>query len=370
MKILFDYRMATWSGIGRYSRSLARALHKRDDIELCLIAMTGNILPDDFCDLQIIQADKHPLSAGGFRELRNAAAKVKPDVVHCTHITTPNLKGVMRSDGRTPPIVTTMHDLTPLLIDDVMSSLMKRAAYSGLNQRSLNWSKAVITPSEHTKSDIERFFPRAVSEGLITVIPLAADELLNVEPTRPATMECLNPQFQANFLLSMGNTKAHKDIPTLLKAFERLARSHLDLALILVGDEPAGYLKQQLPADLQDRVQFSGALSDENLVWLYQRARALVFPSRYEGFGLPPLEAMSFGCPVIVADAASLPEVVGDAGVLVAAGDVDGFTEAIDQVLSDDSYATKLEDCGLARAQQFSWSKTAEQTVAVYKSVL
>jgi len=361
--------MATWSGIGRYSRSLARALSERGDVELSLIAMQDIELPEQLAELQIITAQKHPLSSGGFREMRDAVIVTEPDIVHCTHITTPNLKNAFRKMSA-PPIITTLHDLTPLLVQGVMPSLAKRAVYSGLNQRSIAWSKAIITPSEHTKDDIEKFFPKAISEGQITAIPLAADEFLELEPARPITMECLQPQFQKNFLLSMGNTKPHKNLPTLLKTFEQLAERHPELSLILVGREPVGYVKEHVASELQDRVQFFAGVSDENLAWLYQHERAFIFPSLYEGFGLPPLEAMTFACPVIAADAASIPEVVGDAGAVVAANDIDAFVMATERVLSDEDYATELEDRVLERAGQFSWAKTAEQTTTVYQSLL
>ncbi|MCL2525963.1 MAG: glycosyltransferase family 4 protein [Coriobacteriia bacterium] len=363
VKVLFDYRMATWSGIGRYSQGLALALQGRDDVELSLVTMKGDPAPPPaLADAPVYPASKHPLTGGGYRELRNAVMASGADILHCTHISTPNLKGL------NVPIVTTMHDLTPLIVTDTMPSFAKRAIYTGLNQRATTWSSAIITPSEHTAKDIMKLFPR--TRCPITAIPLAADELKGLEPRRPDAMDKLPQAFEGTFLLSFGNTKAHKDLPTLIKAFEKLCEKRDELSLVLVGKEPPGYLHEHSSSRLVGRTMFTGPIDDEELVWLYQRAKAFVFPSLYEGFGLPPLEAMSFGCPVVAADAASLPEVVGDAGVLVSPRDIDGFAAAIEKILTDADYASELEDAGLTRAKDFSWATTAAKTAAVYRSVL
>ncbi|MCL2747017.1 MAG: glycosyltransferase, partial [Coriobacteriia bacterium] len=242
MKVLLDYRMVTWSGIGRYSQELARALHERDDIELCLIKTKDNQLPIELTDVSYFDAGAHPLSSKGFRELRMATRSFVPDLLHCTHISTPNLKGLVSSEGKKIPVVTTLHDLTPIIVDGVMPSFAKRAIYSGLNQRAVNWSSALITPSQHTIGDLEKYFPKIACP--ITAIPLAADELLKVEPVKPSAMNYLSPVFQRNFLLSFGNTKPHKDLPTLFAAFEQVAAGHDDISLLLVGKEPPNYLRQ------------------------------------------------------------------------------------------------------------------------------
>jgi len=371
MKVLFDYRMATWSGIGRYSQSLALALAQRDDVDLGLVVaqddLEKNIVPEPLMQLPLFKASAHPLIAKGFREIRAVVREFNPDLVHCTHISTPNLKGVRTNAGKQVPVVTTLHDVTPLIVDGVMPSFAKRVIYSGLNQRALNWSDALITPSQHTVDDLRRFFPQFKTP--ISVIPLAADELKSIRPARPTSLKYLSPEFQQDFIFSFGNIKPHKDLPTLLAAFAEIADRCDTLSLLLVGKEPPNYLQQHLDARYHNRVRFTGPLSDEELVWLYLHAKAFAFPSLYEGFGLPPLEAMTFGCPTIVSDAASLPEVVGDGAVLVRSKDVQGFAEAIHRILTDENFTDDLEDRGMQRAKEFSWEKTADATVDVYRSV-
>ena len=360
MKVVLDYRMFSWSGIGRYSQGLALALARRDDLELSLICELGATLPNELAQLPRFEATAHPLNAKGFRELLFAVRDLDADLLHCVHISTPRPKAKV-------PIVTTLHDLTPLLVGGVMPSIFKRAAYSALNSRAVSDSSAIITPSQHTAADVAKFFPK--SAGKITTIPLAADELLSIKPTRPKAVDCLSQSvtdLAAPFILSMGNIKEHKNLSTLFAAFKEVARSQSNINLLLVGKEPTGYLHKQIEPDLLDRVQFTGSVTDAELVWLYSNAQVFVFPSLYEGFGLPPLEAMSFGCPTVVSDAASLPEVVGDAGIKCAPLDSAGFVTAIRQVLTDATFAQDLRERGLVKAQQFAWKKTAEATAAVY----
>jgi alpha-1,3-rhamnosyl/mannosyltransferase len=171
----------------------------------------------------------------------------------------------------------------------------------------------------------------------------------------------------------MGNTKPHKDLPTLLRAYPKLAPSTPDLRLLLVGPEPPGYLQAQLadiPTEVSSRVAFTGQVTDGQLRALYAGAVVFVFPSRYEGFGLPPLEAMALGAPVICADAASLPEVVGEAALLFPAGDSEALTEVLGRALRDPALRRSLTARGRERAAQFTWENTAVATVAVYSAAL
>ncbi|MDO8914929.1 MAG: glycosyltransferase family 1 protein, partial [Coriobacteriia bacterium] len=174
------------------------------------------------------------------------------------------------------------------------------------------------------------------------------------------------------YILSMGNTKPHKDLPTLLRAFATLAATRTDLRLLMVGADVPGYIEANLPdapAAVRDRVAFTGRVSDPELRALYAHAAAFAFPSTYEGYGLPPLEAMALGAPVVCSSAASLPEVVDDAAILFEPGDAADLAASLERVFADSLLARDLRARGRAHAANFTWASAAEATVVVYREV-
>ena len=355
MRVLLDCRMATWTGVGRYSVGLVRALASRGDIEVVLAVAAGEAPPVE--DVEQLPAAHGPFGLAGARELGRIARAASPDVTHCLHFPTPS--------PAPHPLVVTMHDLSPVLLPGVMPSALKRTVYSTLNARAVSVSDRIITDAAFTVAEIERTFPRAV--GKVTSIPIAADDFSagDVGTIPPGLVPA-----GADYLLSMGNTKPHKDLPTLFSAFERIAARDSEIVLLLVGAGDDAYLDAHVAAACRPRVRFTGRVSDPELRALYGGAAAFAFPSRYEGFGLPPLEAMAFGTPVVVARAASLPEVVGDAALMFDPGDADGLASALQTVLSDADLRQQLVAAGHARASELTWAKTAEQTVAVYRELL
>jgi glycosyltransferase involved in cell wall biosynthesis len=362
MRVLLDCRMASWSGVGRYTTGLARALATRDDVELVQACAAGEPPPvTPGPGAEVVAASAHPFGVRGALELGRLARKAKPDIVHCPHFPTPApVRG---------PLVVTLHDLTPLLVPGVMSSAVKRVVYRRWNARAARLAGRIIVPSRATAADVTRLF--ATARGKLAVTTEAADDFSS-GPSGPLT-GMLAHLGSPPYLISMGNTKPHKDLATLLRAFAQLATSGPDLRLLLVGAEPPGYLGVALagvPPDVRARVAFTGRVSDAELRTLYAGALAFAFPSRYEGFGLPPLEAMALGVPVVCADAASLPEVVGDAALLFPAGDAAALAAALSRVLDDPALHERLSQAGRERAAQFTWERTAAATVAVYREAL
>ena len=360
MRVLLDCRMATWTGVGRYSTGLARALARRDEIELIQVVAAGQEAPEaarDDSGAKQITASKHPFTLGGARELSRIAREVDPDVSHCLHFPTP-LPAVH-------PLVVTMHDLTPLMVPGVMASPAKRAVYRWWNHRAVSVADQIITDAGFTLAEIERVFPRAA--GRITAIPLGVDDFVAGEVGQ--VPEHLAALTAAPYLLSMGSTRRHKDMPTLLSAFAIVAPRRPELRLLLVGTEEPGYLSVTLPDPapaIRKRISFTGAVDDGALRALMAGAEVFAFPSRYEGYGLPPLEAMALGTPAVVAEAASLPEVVGDAALTFEPGDAIGLAARIEQLLDDASLRERMSAAGLSRASELTWAKTADATVAVY----
>jgi len=171
------------------------------------------------------------------------------------------------------------------------------------------------------------------------------------------------------FFLYVGNHKTHKNIPLLLEAFAEVRERSPAVRLALTG-EREGLEQDMASFHLGDEVVFLGDVSHERLEGIYAAARALVFPSRYEGFGYPPLEAMGCGTPAIVSDAAALPEVVGEAGLIVPVGEVAPLRDAMMRLLEDDALRASLSEKARARAAKFSLRALAEDTLKAYRDVL
>jgi glycosyltransferase involved in cell wall biosynthesis len=175
------------------------------------------------------------------------------------------------------------------------------------------------------------------------------------------------------FIIFVGTLEPRKNVPALLCALRELHNQGYDLHLAIVGRK--GWLYEEIFAKvaelrLSDHVHFLTGVSNEDLARLYNAARCLALPSHYEGFGLPPLEAMACGTPVVVSDRGSLPEVVGDAGLVIDPDDTQDLSGAIRRLLDDDSLRSSLRQKGLMRASTFSWAKAAQQTMAIYDKVL
>nr|MQY55010.1 glycosyltransferase [Dehalococcoidia bacterium] len=183
-------------------------------------------------------------------------------------------------------------------------------------------------------------------------------------------------RFGYPYILFVGSEHPRKNLSTLLTAFKKLkgGKQFRDLKLVKVGraggleaDFRGQTMKVVAALDLHREVVFTEFVPEEELPVYYFNAECFVFPSLYEGFGFPPLEAMACGCPVVTSNTSSLPEVVGDAAIMVDPYDVDGLTNAMREVLTNDGLREAMIEKGLAQAKKFSWDKTAEKTLEVYE---
>ncbi|HMQ52704.1 MAG TPA: glycosyltransferase family 1 protein [Anaerolineae bacterium] len=229
----------------------------------------------------------------------------------------------------------------------------------------------IIVPSACTKRDAQKFY--GLPEDKIKVIYEAAGP--HFQPIRQAeAVDRVRRKYglPERFLLHVGTIEPRKNLTRLLDAFHALLGEEPELRLVLVGKKGWLYESffQRLQAlGLQERVIFPGFVDEAELPAFYQLAQVFVYPSFYEGFGLPPLEAMSCGAAVVSSQAASLPEVVGEAGLMVDPADTGALTRALRRVLLDAELRRKLQKRSLEQAQRFSWAKAAQMLVEAYGSV-
>jgi glycosyltransferase involved in cell wall biosynthesis len=312
-------------------------------------------------------------AAGGprfFRELRRRQWVLPQhleasgfDVVHDTYHFGPFLRPSRFAR------VLTIGDLTPLVTRT--HSAKQRWAHRLLAPVIAHRAHQIVTFSENSKRDIVRLF--RVPADHVTVALLAASDRFG--PMANGEVEAARARLglPARYVLHVGTLEPRKNITTLVRAFASALPDLGDTELLLVGRQ--GWRMESLPAlieqlGLRDRIIIRGDITADDLPAVYGGALTLAYPSLYEGFGLPPLEAMQCGAPVITSNASSLPEVVGDAALTVAPSSVDDLARALAVVASDASLRDSLRERGLRRAATFSWRRTAELTRLAYERAL
>lgn len=288
-----------------------------------------------------------------------ALLRDRPDALFCPLNVAPLLSPC--------PTVVTIHDLAFLRFD--LHKAAKRRYLTLLTRLSARRADRIITVSEFTRREVLELL--GVAPDRVTAIPNGRDP--RYMPVDHATIEQFRTErgLPDRFLLFVGTLEPRKNITTLLRAYAA-AKRDLGMPLLVAGGKGWRYdevfaLVQSL--GLQHDVHFTGFVPRDDLPRLYAAATALAYPSLYEGFGFPPLEALATGTPVVVSDAASLLEVVGDAALTVPARDVHALTSALIRIANDDALRAELRSKGLQRAQQFSWERAAEQTLAVLQEV-
>jgi glycosyltransferase involved in cell wall biosynthesis len=268
------------------------------------------------------------------------------------------------------PTVLTVHDL-------IFRHLPEH--HKPLNRWYLNWSlplycrraSHIIAVSEHTRQEIINAYGLPAQK--ITVIPEAAGP--NFEPASPDVIAAVRHKYHLpdRFLLTVSTLEPRKNLARLLEAWGPLHSAGAAPPLVIAGKP--GWLNSAFMQALERSPQRAGVIltgyvAEADLPALYGAAEAFVFPSEYEGFGLPPLEAMACGVPVACSNSSSLPEVVGDAALLFAPREVGAIRAALEQIISQPGLRAELRERGLAMARQFTWAATAERTLAVYEMTL
>ena len=277
-----------------------------------------------------------------------------------------------------PPLVpckavVTIHDCIHLRFPQYLPNRLAYVYARGSLWIATHRASRVLTVSETSKRDILRYF--RVPERKIDVIYNAIDERLGEAPSEQEVAQ-VRERYQLNdpFVLYTGNIKPHKNLERLIEAFNTLRRGGLEsVKLVIIGDEISKYATLRRAVHrykLHKHVRFFGFVSDKTLASLYRLASVFVFPSLYEGFGLPPLEAMAAGTPVITSNVSSLPEVVGDAAILINPYEPDAIAEAMRRVLTDPALRDDLRQRGLNRVREFSWERSVTRVREIYGEVL
>lgn len=283
------------------------------------------------------------------------------DVLHMTYVA-PLWSAV--------PVVVTVHDIC-FATNPEWFSARDRLMLSALVPWSIRKAAHVITVSNAARSEI--ILRYGVDEDRISAIPNGPGggaQAISDEDARRELL-ALAPEVRRPYILAVGNLQPRKNLRRLFTAFQELVehRGH-DMDLLVVG--PKRFLGDDIvrsASSSADRVHFTGYVTERQLAACYQRSTVFVLPSLYEGFGLPVLEAMAHGVPVACSNVGGIPEVCGDAGVMFDPRSVDSIVEAIQRILDDASFRESLMAAGLARAKQFSWPRSAEATLGIYRKV-
>ncbi|MCU0485452.1 MAG: glycosyltransferase family 4 protein [Anaerolineales bacterium] len=291
------------------------------------------------------------------------AARHKLDLLHSLHYTMP-----LAYRGRT---VVTFHDMTFFLFPG-LHTLPKRYFFRLFIHLSQRRATALIADSESTRQDAIRLAgvpPGKIHTALLGITPDFHPE------SNLAALEAVRQKYHLpeRFLLFVGLLEPRKNLPALLQAFAGLPPQQTPVKLVVVGRQ--GWMYEQTlqlvhSLGLAERVHFTGYVDQADVPRVYNLAEIAVYPSRYEGFGFPVLEAMASGTPVITSNVSSMPEIAGEAGVLLPPDDIPALTQAIQRLLSDPAERQGRIKIGLERAAQFTWERTAEKTLQVYHHCL
>ena len=369
MRIAIDARKLRDYGIGTYVRNLLRHLARIDQtteyVVLCPPAESETVraFGENFRTV--------PEAARGYSVREQITIPMdlrreRVDLFHAPHYVLPPL---------TPcKSVVTIHDCIHLRFPQYLPHRIGYAYARAALWIAAHRSSHILTVSEQSKRDILDYF--SVPPRKIDVIYNGIDERFSEAPPED-DVERVRERFQLNhrFVLYAGNIKPHKNLERTIIAFHLLRKSGEfdDVKLVIIGDEIAKYAALRHAVHrykLHKYVRFFGFVPDQTLAILYRLASVFVFPSLYEGFGLPPLEAMASGTPVITSNVSSLPEVVGDAAMLVDPLEPEAIANALRRVLTDGDLRESLRQRGLLRARHFSWERSIRRVREIYGEVL
>jgi len=374
VKIAIDIRRMTEFGVGTYIRNVVRTLgrvdHENPYFLLGPAEKSQEIgpLPSNFKTIPLLSSER---SFQGYREFRHALKKLDCDLVHI-----PNLFSVPRA--MPCPYVMTVHDMLEHMSRTRSDSGFMRSVYFQLTKRVLAGAARIFAVSNFTRTEVEKLF--GIPLNHIEVVYNAIDERFLHGHATPADRALIAQRYQVTypFLLYAGRISPHKNVVRMIEAFSALKTElekdncYPDLKLIIIGDDLSGnpdLRRTVVRSGVQNDVRFLGFVPIEVLRIFYDEAKVFVFPSLYEGFGLPPLEAMAHGTPVVTSNVSSLPEVVGNAAVLVNPENIFEIMRALHRVLTDKTLRDRMKERGYQQAMRFSWEISVRRVLDVYRQI-
>jgi len=360
MHIVIDARMigGKMHGIARYTYNLIRNLLKIDHRNQYTI-----LVPKGFHDLQTNTGNLEScylnskwISVSEQWELVKTLRVLKPDLFHTPSFVAPIFNPF--------PMIMTIHDVNHIVFADDYS-LLHRLYYKFIVKPSANKSVRVLTVSEFSKQEINKYL--LVPHDKIKVIYNGCDdEFRTMEDMEAVDRVREKYGLPRTFIFYAGGYKPHKNLSNLITAY---AGTSLQVPLVLSGNGNKNLLGISRQLGVDKKVLFAGEIEKNDLPVIYNCATLFVFPSLYEGFGFPPIEAMACGCPVVVSNATSLPEVCGDAAYYVSPYDIESIAEGMYRVITNEGLKKSLIEKGLRRAKMFRWDRSAEEHLRVFEEV-
>ena len=375
MRIAIDIRGMYEFGLATYIRNVVRTLGRVDAAHEYLLLGAAErfeqlgALPENFHFLPLQNAEG---TFASYFEMQRVVNLQAVDLIHVPHT-------FWRPLITRAPYVITVHDLLDYMYRARTNNGMRRAIHSYMTRRAVHHAARIFAVSNFTKRDVARYFN--VEPSKIEVVYNALDESFQRGHSTPAEQAVVRGRYQVDspFLLYTGRISPHKTVARIIEAFSALKaelakeRVYPELKLIVIGDEVSknpDIRRAVIRSGMQHDVRFLGYVSIDVLRIFFDMAKVFVFPSLYEGFGLPPLEAMAHGTPVVASNTSALPEVVGNAALLVNPENVFEISRALHRMLTDQPLRERMKAAGIAQAQRFSWDTSVRRMVKVYEEVV
>ena len=358
-KLVIDFRMHKASGIGTYIKSILPFLVEKFEV----ILLGSGAEMRDYAWSKGVKILECKSKIYSIKEQLELPLKIpKCDIFWSPHYNIPILP--IRAKFR----VVTIHDAFHLAFYDTLNFMQKIYAKTIFNQ-ALSRSDIVLSVSDFSRSEILKY---AKTDKNIFVAPNAIDEGHFNHHCDSNALEAVAKDYglPEDFVLFVGNVKPHKNLKNLLFALEKM-----DLNLVIVGKKDGFITGDSVISEiirrksLSDHIFFTGYVKDADIAAIYNLAKLFVFPSLYEGFGIPPLEAQACSCPVVCSNAASLPEVCGDSVVYFDPNDIEDMRNKIQTVLNDKNLQNELRAKGFENVKRFSWERSAKQIIEIMESL-